>query len=78
MSNVDTSGIMNTLYHAAVISGLSMAYSMVSYKLLKIKSPELSRLNVEDGLKLTGIVSASIATRDWLVAQNMIPANVKS
>ena len=78
MSNIDTSGILNTFYHAAVISGLSIAYSMASYKLLKIKSPELSRLNVEDGLKLTGIVCASIATRDWLVAQNIIPANVKS
>jgi hypothetical protein len=38
-SNIDVNSIANTIYHGVVIGGLTMAYSMASKKLLKVKSP---------------------------------------
>ena len=68
--------IMNTIYHAAVISGLSVGYSMISKRLLKMKVADLDKLNVEDSVKLVAVVSASIATKDFLVKQGIIPENI--
>ena len=68
--------IMNTIYHAAVISGLSVGYSMISKRLLKMKVADLDKLNVEDSVKLVAVISASIATKDFLVKQGIIPENI--
>ena len=69
--------IINTIYHAAVISGLSVGYSMIAKKIMKMKVADLDKLNLEDSVKLTAIVSASIATKDFLVKQGIIPENIK-
>ena len=55
-TNIDVNSIANTIYHGAVIGGLTIAYSMASKKLLKVKSPDLDRLSVEDAAKLTALV----------------------
>ena len=68
--------IMNTIYHAAVISGLSVGYSMIGKKLMKMKVADLDKLNVEDSVKLVAVISASIATKDFLVKQGIIPENI--
>lgn len=68
--------IMNTVYHAAVISGLSVGYSMISKRLMKMKVADLDKLNVEDSVKLVAVISASIATKDFLVKQGIIPENM--
>ena len=47
---------MNSIYHAAVISGLSIGYSMISKRLLKMKVADLDKLNVEDSVKLVAII----------------------
>ena len=69
--------IINSIYHAAVISGLSVGYSMIGKKIMKMKVADLDKLNLEDSVKLVGIVSASIATKDFLVKQGIIPENIK-
>lgn len=68
--------IINSIYHAAVISGLSIGYSMISKRLLKMKVVDLDKLNVEDSVKLVAVISASIATKDFLVQQGIIPENI--
>ena len=65
--------VKNVVYHAAVVSGLSVAYSMLLKNLLKVSPPNLGKLDMSDDLKLVGIVSVSIMTRDWLVSQKIIP-----
>ena len=68
--------IINTIYHAAVIGGLSVGYSMISKRLLKMKVADLDKLNIEDSVKLVAVISASIATKEFLVKQGIIPENV--
>ena len=68
--------IMNTIYHASVISGLSVGYSMIGKNLMKMKVADLDKLNVEDSVKLAAVISASIATKDFLVKQGIIPENI--
>ena len=75
-TSIDTSGIANTIYHGAVISGLSVGYSMIGYKLLKITSPSLYKLGIEDIAKLTAIVSGALGTQTWLVSQGILPPNI--
>ena len=68
--------IMNVIYHSAVISGLSVGYSMITKRLLKMKVADLDKLNLEDSVKLVAVISASIATKDFLVKQGIIPDNI--
>ena len=75
-NNIDVNGIANTIYHGAVIGGLSMAYSMASKKLLKVKSPDLDHLSIEDAAKLTALVGGSLATQQWLVNQGILPGSI--
>ena len=65
--------IINSIYHAAVISGLSVGYSMIGKSLLKMKVADLDK---DDSVKLVAIVSASIITKDYLVKQGIIPENI--
>ena len=75
-NNIDVNGIANTIYHGAVIGGLSMAYSMASKKLLKVKSPDLDRLSVEDAAKLAALVGGPLATQQGLVDQGILSGKI--
>ena len=66
----------NLLYHSAVVGGLSVGYSMVGKKLLKMKPANLGRLDIEDSIKLVGTVAFAFWTQDMLVKQRIIPANI--
>ena len=66
----------NLLYHSAVFGGLSVGYSMVGKKLLKMKPTDLGRLDVEDSGKLVGTVALALWTQGMLVKQGIIPANI--
>lgn len=68
--------VKNDIYHAAVVSGLSVGYSMILKNLLKISPPSLGKMEVVDSLKLVGVVSVSMWTKDWLVKQKIIPDNI--
>ena len=52
----------NLLYHSAVVGGLSVGYSMVGKKLLKMKPADLGRLDIEDSIKLVGTVAFAFWT----------------
>ena len=75
-SNIDVNSIANTIYYGAVIGWLSIAYSMASKTLLKVKSPDLDRLSVEGAAKLTALVGGSLATQPWLVNQGILPGSI--
>ena len=66
----------NLLYHSAVVGGLSVGYSMVARKVLKMKVADLGRLDVEDGAKIIGTIALALWTQDMLVKQGIIPANI--
>ena len=66
----------NLLYHSAVVVGLSVDYSMVGKRLLKMKPADLRRLNIEDSAKLVWTVALVLWTQDMLVKQGIIPANI--
>lgn len=69
--------VVNLIYHSAVIGGLSVGYSMLGKSLFKMKAADLGKLDFEDSAKLIGIITLSIATRDFLVKQKIIPENIK-
>lgn len=68
--------VANLVYQSALIGGLSVAYTMVGKKLLKMKAADLGKLDLEDSGKLIAIITASIATKDFLVKQGIIPENI--
>ena len=72
----DRKNIVNLIYHATVVSGLAVGYTMLSKSLLKFKSPDMGKLDFEDGAKFVGIIAASMATKDMLVKQGIIPDNI--
>lgn len=68
--------IVNIVYHAVVLSALALGYTILGDRLFKIKSADLSRLNVEESAKLVGVITVSIATKDLLVQQGLLPENI--
>jgi len=66
----------NLLYHSAVVDGLSVGYSKVGKKLLKMKPADLGRLDIEESAKLAGTVAVALWTQDMLVKQGIIPTNI--
>ena len=65
-SNINVNSIANTIYHGAVVGGLSISYSIA----------HLDRLSVEDATKLTALVGGSLATQQWLVNQGILPGSI--
>jgi len=66
----------NLLYHSAIVGGLSIGYSMIGKRVLKMKPADLGRLDVEDSAKIVGTVALALWSRDVLVRQGIIPANI--
>lgn len=68
--------VANLIYHSAVIGGLSVSYTMLGKSLFRMKSADLGKLDFEDSAKLVAVITASIATKDFLVKQGIIPENI--
>ena len=66
--------IINDAYNAAVISGLSMGYSYILRKFLKMTPPSLAKMDLSDAGKLVLVIGASSMTKDWMVKMKYIPA----
>jgi hypothetical protein len=64
--------VANTVYHAAVLSGLTGLYAMVGKKIIKFDIGDPSK-DFEAILKLTIPILMATATRDWLIAQGLLP-----
>ena len=71
---IDTKTIVNTLYEGVVISGLTIAYSMLSSKLLKIPvdSPK-SSTTIKKFAVLVGAITLSVGTKEILEKNNILP-----
>ena len=43
--SISTDNIINTIYHGAMVGGISIVYSMIANKVLKIKPADLGKLD---------------------------------
>ena len=75
MSQIDGKVIANTLYHSGTLSVLTIGYSEIIKKILKKPAPKID-LNMGDIAMLSIDMLLAIATRDMLVKQGIIPADI--
>ena len=68
--------IKESVYDGAIISALAVGYTMLGKSLIKMSPPSLSEFDIEDGVKLVGIVALSNFTKDYLIKQKIIPNNI--
>ena len=71
-----TKDIKESVYHGAVVSGLAIGYTMLGKTLIKMSPPFLSKFDIEDSVKLVGIIALSDFTKDYLIKQKIIPNNI--
>ena len=68
--------IINTVYHAAVVSGIAIGTSRLTKMISKVTPTPKLALNFEDvGLVILHISSA-MYIKDYLVKQKIIPENI--
>ncbi len=70
-STIDTKNIGNTIYNAAVLSGLTVGYAMAGKYLLKTNIGDPSKPNLNEALKLTAAVSLAIVTKGYLEKEGL-------
>ena len=58
--------LKESVYHGAIVSILSIGYTMLGKTLINMSPPSLSKFDVEDGVKLVGIVAMADFTKDYL------------
>ena len=73
---MDQKAIVNTVYHAGVVSALTIGYAMIGKKFLSMSSIDLGKADIMDVLKLTATVTSATFTKNWLVTQGILPPNV--
>ena len=71
-----TKDIKESIYHGAVVGGLAVGYTMLAKTLIKMSPPSLSTFDIEDSIKLVGIIALSDFTKDYLIKQKIIPNNI--
>ena len=73
---MDQKSTVNDLYQVAVISVLTVGYSMLGKKILKMTPPSIQKFDLEDTGKLVVIVAASGMTREYLIKQKILPDHI--
>ena len=68
--------LKESIYHRAIVSVLTIGYSMLGKTLIKMSPPSLSKFDVKDGVKLVAIVAMSDFTKDYLIKQKIILNNI--
>ena len=71
-----TKDIKESVYHGAVVNALAVGYTMLGKMLVKMSPPSLGKFEIEDGVKLVGIVALSDFMKDYLIKQKIIPNNI--
>ena len=71
-----TKDLKESVYHGAVVSALAIGYAMLGKTLIKMRPPFLSKFDIEDGVKLVGIIALSNLTKDYLIKQKIISNNI--
>ena len=72
---IDGKQIANMLYHAGVETALTVAYSEMGKKLFKRPAPKVD-FNMTDIGMLSIDILLAMATRDMLIKQGIIPADI--
>ena len=73
---MDSSSIVNNAYHSAVLSGLVITNSVLSKKLLNMKSVDLNQFSLKDGAMLTVNVYVSMMIKSALIKQGILPPSI--
>lgn len=68
--------LVNTLYHSAIVTGLAVGYSMIGKKLIKLDVGDPAKPDLSDFVKLTAVITLSVASKDWLVINKIIPNDI--
>ena len=71
-----TKDIKESIYHSVVVSALAVGYTMLGKTLIKMSPPSLGKFDVEDSVKLVGIIALSDFMKDYLIKQKIIPNNI--
>ena len=71
-----TKDIKESVYHGSVVSVLAIGHTMLGKTLIKMSAPSLSKFDIEDSVKLVGIIALSDFTKDYLIKQKIIPNNI--
>ena len=71
-----TKDIKESVYHRSIVSVPAIGYTMLGKPLIKMSSPSLSKFDIEDGVKLVGIIALSDFTKDYLINQKIINNNI--
>ena len=75
MASIDGKVIANALYHAALVSGLSIGFAKLTQMALKGSLPKLDTTARDAGMMLID-VSLAILTKDELIKRGIIPSNI--
>ena len=75
MAAIDGKQIVNMLYHAGVETVLTVGYSEIGKKLLR-RSPPRVDFNMGDIAMLSIDILLAMVTRDMLIKQGIIPADI--
>ena len=75
MTTIDGKQIVNMMYHAAVETVLTIGYSQLGRKLLKSQTPKVD-FSMGDVGMLALDIGLAMATRDMLIKQGIIPADI--
>ena len=73
--STDGKQLVNAAYHSAVVSGLAIGYAALSKKIMKGATPKLDFAPYDVGMVILD-VSLAMATKDVLVQQGIIPADI--
>ena len=73
---MDKKSIVNDLYQVAVVSVLTVGYSMLEKKILRISPPSIQCFDLEDRGKLVAIVAASEMIGEYLIKQKILPDHI--
>jgi len=71
----DGKTLANAAYNAAVVSGLAIGYVQLGKKVLKGANPKLDFTAYDAGMVVLD-VGLALATKDMLIKQGIIPANI--
>ena len=71
---MDTKSLINAAYDGAVLTGLTVAYSMLSEKVFRMEVGDPGKPNFNKFIKLTGAVIAAVSTKQFLEKKDIIPA----
>ena len=71
-----TEDIGNLIYHSALLSGLTVGYSMLLKKIVKIDVGDPSKANLEELAKIIVVVSLAETTREWLIKFGFVPGDI--